>query len=276
MIVWVIAGLLGLATGLRIGWALVNKQSLVSTAMILALVHTLIAEGLHDEAFLARYCVGFDRVRAYLMGEGLSPNPIKGRIWLERAVEAASAQSQSGPEAAALLLAREKALAVFDVRPEATRPLAERQARVATSPLDVANQAETVFACLPSVESFHAVASGPDGVLEGKAIKTFVNLGTMGTEAVDVVERAFARGVIDASGIARQAEITFVAVPVLAMTDQVKRALADTDGVVTGATPSASSSTSTSRVPLDRVNDAMAKIVGHVQLALVAGEPSGY
>nr|WP_090346258.1 hypothetical protein [Mycolicibacterium malmesburyense] len=37
MIVWVIAGLLGLATGLRIGWALVNKQSLVSTAMIVAL-----------------------------------------------------------------------------------------------------------------------------------------------------------------------------------------------------------------------------------------------
>lgn len=37
MIVWVIAGLLGLATGLRIGWALVNKQSLVSAAMIVAL-----------------------------------------------------------------------------------------------------------------------------------------------------------------------------------------------------------------------------------------------
>ncbi|OBB10817.1 hypothetical protein A5761_26325 [Mycolicibacterium setense] len=37
MIVWVIAGLLGLATGLRIGWALVNKQSLVSSAMILSL-----------------------------------------------------------------------------------------------------------------------------------------------------------------------------------------------------------------------------------------------
>ena len=37
MIIWVIASLLGLATGLRIGWALVNKQSLVSTAMIVAL-----------------------------------------------------------------------------------------------------------------------------------------------------------------------------------------------------------------------------------------------
>jgi hypothetical protein len=35
--VWVIAGLLGMATGVRIGWALVNKQSLVSTAMIIAL-----------------------------------------------------------------------------------------------------------------------------------------------------------------------------------------------------------------------------------------------
>jgi hypothetical protein len=37
LIVWVLAGLLGLATGVRIGWALVNKQSLVSTAMIVAL-----------------------------------------------------------------------------------------------------------------------------------------------------------------------------------------------------------------------------------------------
>jgi hypothetical protein len=37
LIIWVIAGLLGFATGLRIGWALVNKQSVVSAAMILAL-----------------------------------------------------------------------------------------------------------------------------------------------------------------------------------------------------------------------------------------------
>lgn len=49
----------------------------------------------------------------------------------------------------------------------------------------------------------------------------------------DVVELAVARGAVDTAGIARHAEITFVAVPVLAMSDQVKRALADTDGVVT-------------------------------------------
>ena len=39
------------------------------TAMLLALTHTLVSEGLHDAAFLARYCVGFERVRAYLLGE---------------------------------------------------------------------------------------------------------------------------------------------------------------------------------------------------------------
>jgi prephenate dehydrogenase len=44
---------------------------------------------------------------------------------------------------------------------------------------------------------------------------------------------AMARGVIDASGVDPDAEITFVAVPVLAIADQVKRALAETTGVVT-------------------------------------------
>jgi biotin/methionine sulfoxide reductase len=39
------------------------------TAMLLALVHTLVVEGLHDETFLARHCVGFARVLPYLTGE---------------------------------------------------------------------------------------------------------------------------------------------------------------------------------------------------------------
>lgn len=38
------------------------------TAMILGLAHTLVAEGLHDEAFLARFCVGFEPFLSYLMG----------------------------------------------------------------------------------------------------------------------------------------------------------------------------------------------------------------
>jgi biotin/methionine sulfoxide reductase len=39
------------------------------TALLLGLVHTLIAEGRHDQAFLAGHCVGFERVLPYLMGE---------------------------------------------------------------------------------------------------------------------------------------------------------------------------------------------------------------
>jgi biotin/methionine sulfoxide reductase len=38
------------------------------TAMLLALTHTLITEGLHDEEFLARCTTGFERLRPYLMG----------------------------------------------------------------------------------------------------------------------------------------------------------------------------------------------------------------
>src|SRR5262249_12578736 len=39
------------------------------TALMLGLVYTLVAANLHDAAFLARYCVGFEQVRRYVMGE---------------------------------------------------------------------------------------------------------------------------------------------------------------------------------------------------------------
>ncbi|MGE0036656.1 MAG: molybdopterin-dependent oxidoreductase [Xanthobacteraceae bacterium] len=38
------------------------------TAMMLAMAHTVLSEGRHDEAFMARYCQGFDDFRAYLLG----------------------------------------------------------------------------------------------------------------------------------------------------------------------------------------------------------------
>ncbi len=38
------------------------------TAVMMGLAHTLLVEGLHDEAFLARYTVGFEKVEAYLRG----------------------------------------------------------------------------------------------------------------------------------------------------------------------------------------------------------------
>jgi biotin/methionine sulfoxide reductase len=39
------------------------------TAMLLALVHVLVSEGMHDREFLAKYCTGFERVLPYVMGE---------------------------------------------------------------------------------------------------------------------------------------------------------------------------------------------------------------
>jgi biotin/methionine sulfoxide reductase len=39
------------------------------TALMLGLAHTLVAEGLHDTAFLASHCVGFERFEPYLMGQ---------------------------------------------------------------------------------------------------------------------------------------------------------------------------------------------------------------
>jgi prephenate dehydrogenase len=51
--------------------------------------------------------------------------------------------------------------------------------------------------------------------------------------SADTVAEAQELGVIDAAGLDPDAEITFVAVPVLAVVDQVKRALAETRGVVT-------------------------------------------
>lgn len=40
------------------------------TAVMLGLAHTLLTEGLQDDAFLARYCTGFERFRDYLLGQG--------------------------------------------------------------------------------------------------------------------------------------------------------------------------------------------------------------
>ena len=51
-------------------------------AMMLGLAHTLISERRHDEAFLARYCIGFTRVLPYLTGE--SDGQAKDAAWAER------------------------------------------------------------------------------------------------------------------------------------------------------------------------------------------------
>ena len=73
-------------------------------------------------------------------------------------------------------------LVVFDTRKEAMDKLVAMGAQAASSPKDVADRAETVLASLPSLQASLEVATGKGGVIEGKMIKRFVDLSTVGSQ----------------------------------------------------------------------------------------------
>src|SRR3982074_1557757 len=72
-------------------------------------------------------------------------------------------------------------LVVFDQRKEAVDKLVALGAQAASSPKDVADRAETVLTSLPSLQASLEVATGAGGVIEGKMIKRFVDLSTVGS-----------------------------------------------------------------------------------------------
>jgi 3-hydroxyisobutyrate dehydrogenase-like beta-hydroxyacid dehydrogenase len=72
-------------------------------------------------------------------------------------------------------------LIVFDQRKEAIDKLLALGAQAAASPKDVADRAETVMASLPSLQASLDVATGAGGVIEGKRVKRFVDLSTVGS-----------------------------------------------------------------------------------------------
>src|SRR5215204_1917522 len=73
-------------------------------------------------------------------------------------------------------------LTVFDTRKEALDRLVALGARAASSPSDVADRSENVFASLPSLQASLDVAAGPGGVIEGKLVRRFVDLSTVGSQ----------------------------------------------------------------------------------------------
>jgi 3-hydroxyisobutyrate dehydrogenase-like beta-hydroxyacid dehydrogenase len=75
------------------------------------------------------------------------------------------------------LLDAGRALAVFDTRPEAVAPHAERGARACASAAAVAEVADTVLVSLPTPDVVRAVA---DELRGGAAMRTFVDLSTTG------------------------------------------------------------------------------------------------
>ena len=85
------------------------------------------------------------------------------------------------PMARRLIEARHQVV-VFDTRKEVVDKLVALGATAATSPKDVADRAETVMASLPSLQASLDVATGKGGVIEGKKVKRFVDLSTVGSQ----------------------------------------------------------------------------------------------
>jgi hypothetical protein len=84
------------------------------------------------------------------------------------------------PMARRLIEARHH-LVVFDQRKQTMDKLVALGAQAASSPKDVADRAETVMASLPSLQASLDVATGKDGVIEGKRVRRFVDLSTVGS-----------------------------------------------------------------------------------------------
>ncbi len=72
-------------------------------------------------------------------------------------------------------------LVVFDQRREAVDKLVEMGAQAASSPKEIADRTETVLASLPSLQASLEVATGAGGVIDGKTVKRFVDLSTVGS-----------------------------------------------------------------------------------------------
>jgi 3-hydroxyisobutyrate dehydrogenase-like beta-hydroxyacid dehydrogenase len=100
-----------------------------------------------------------------------------------------------GPMAERLLKAGHR-LVIFDTSEAALRPLVALGATVARSALEVANQAETVFASLPTPDIVRQSIIRPGGALEGSRIRHFVDLSSSGAiAAAEVASALAARGI---------------------------------------------------------------------------------
>jgi 3-hydroxyisobutyrate dehydrogenase-like beta-hydroxyacid dehydrogenase len=73
-------------------------------------------------------------------------------------------------------------LVVFDTRKDVVEQLTALGAQAASSPKDIADRVETVMASLPSLQASLEVATGAGGVIEGKRVKRFVDLSTVGSQ----------------------------------------------------------------------------------------------
>ena len=94
---------------------------------------------------------------------------------------------QMGLPMAERLLGEDVVLHVMDTNPSTVSDLVAKGAVAHPTPRSVADAAGIVFACLPSQEISRSVAFGSDGVAGGKAITTYVETSTIGTETIAAI-----------------------------------------------------------------------------------------
>lgn len=129
------------------------------------------------------------------------------------------------------LLDRGFPLVISDASPEAVAPFVARGAIAVDTPRDVADRAEAVFACLPSVAVSLDVATGAAGVIHGKTVRQYVEMSTIGRSAVHEIGTQLAAvgiDVVDApvSGGPSGARAGTLSV-ILAGTEEARRAVSE-------------------------------------------------
>jgi len=78
-------------------------------------------------------------------------------------------------------------LTVCDLNAAAIAPLVERGAKVAKSPVELANSCELIIASMPSREASRAVALGEQGVVHGTKLRVYVETSTLGSGTIDAI-----------------------------------------------------------------------------------------
>lgn len=94
------------------------------------------------------------------------------------------------------LLAAGHDVVVYDTRDSAVACAVDRGATAASSVRAVADAAETVLASLPSLQACLDVATGTDGVVNGSAVRRYVELSTVGSDVAQTIHQVLVeRGV---------------------------------------------------------------------------------
>lgn len=84
-------------------------------------------------------------------------------------------------------------LLVCDKRSDIADAAVALGARALTSPKEIADQADTVLASLPTAQASIDVATGRDGVVDGARVRRFVDLSTVGSRTGQLVAEELAR-----------------------------------------------------------------------------------